>query len=100
MGRSRRLSGKLTTKQIDSKVDNLIDAVSADLARINGLLYGLLKEFDLLEETACGACGQVLFQPLLKAIPKDTTCPKCGSNVAPEGQMTIDQWDNGKTEEE
>lgn len=100
MSRSRKLSGKLTTKQIDRKVDNLIDAVSADLGRINGLLYGLLTEFDLLKESNCGSCGQVLFQPLLKALPQDTTCPKCGENIQPS-QMTIDEWDNsGKITEE
>lgn len=100
MGRGRKYSGKLTTKQIDSKVDNLIDAVSADLGRVNGLLYGILKEFDLLAEQNCGSCGQVLFQPRLKALPQDTTCPKCGESITPN-QMTMEQWDNqGKTEEE
>lgn len=108
MTRSRKASGKLTTKQLGQQVNEiqqvlnqLINAMSNDMARINGIVYALLQEDDRLEESNCPACGQALFEPKLKALPKATQCPACGHKFEEVGtQMTIENWDNGTHEEE
>ena len=70
MTRSRKASGKLTTKQLGQQVNEiqqvlnqLINAMSNDMARINGIMYALLQEDGRLEESKCPACEQVLFEP-------------------------------------
>ena len=107
MTRSRKLSGKLTTKQIQGEVDEikgvlnqLIGAVGQDMARLNGLIYALLSEMELLEETNCPHCGQVLYEPQLKMLDKQEICPSCGKEIV-EGQTKItdvEAWDNGEEE--
>ena len=107
MTRSRKLSGKLTTKQIQGEVDEikgvlnqLIGAVGQDMARLNGLIYALLSEMELLEETNCPHCGQFLYEPQLKMLDKQEICPSCGKEIV-EGQTKItdvEAWDNGEEE--
>ncbi len=108
MTRSRKLSGKLTTKQIQGEVDEvknvvnqLIGAVGQDMARLNGLIYALLSEMDLLDETNCPHCGQVLYEPRLKMLDKQEDCPACGKKIQDnQGKITdYETWDNGGEEE-
>ena len=108
MTRSRKLSGKLTTKQLQTQVDEvktvinaLISGVGQDMARVNGLLYALLSHMDLLEETNCPHCGQVLFEPLLPALERQETCPACGESLTDnQPKITdVEAWDNGGEEE-
>jgi len=107
MTRSRAASGKPTTKQLgkDMKemqnvINQLINAMSNDMSRINGIVYALLQEDGRLKESNCASCGQVLFEPLLKALPKAENCPACGHSMDDTEQMSIEAWDSGKTEEE
>lgn len=107
MTRSRTASGKPTTKQLgkDMKemqnvINQLINAMSNDMARINGIVYALLQEDGRLKESNCPSCKQVLFEPQLKALPKAETCPACGHSMEESEQMSIEDWDSGITEEE
>lgn len=107
MTRSRAASGKPTTKQLGKDmeemkvvVNQLINAMSNDMARINGIVYALLQEDGRLKESNCPSCAQVLFEPILKALPKALTCPACGHDMQDKAQMSIQDWDDGRTEEE
>jgi len=108
MTRSRKLSGKPTTKELGRQVNEmqnvinqLINAMSNDMARVNGIMYAMLQEDGRLKESNCPKCGQVLFEPQLKALPKALVCPACGHDMHEE-QTTIEDfaaWDDGQEEE-
>ena len=101
MGRSRKFTGKPTAKQneraiseIEATVKQVIEAVGADLARVNGLIFGILDHFELIKEIECEDCGQKIVEPLLKALPRQDTCPACNKPLDPM-QSRIEDWDNG-----
>lgn len=103
MTRSRKLSGKPTAKQNQQAIQELnniqsevIHAVQGDFARINGLIFGLLHQLNLLNEFECEHCGQPIVEPLLDVIPKMEECPKCKGKLN-SAQTTIEDWDNGVT---
>ncbi len=109
MTRSRRSSGKATAKQnqeriavVESTVNELINAVSGDIGRVNGLIFGILTHFKLLKEFECPQCKQHIIQPLLEALPPQDNCPKCNHTLEKE-MVTLDtftNWDEGKASEE
>ena len=108
MTRSRKLSGKMTTKQLQKQVEELqgivsemIKAMSGDLTRINMVLFGILKQNDWLVEYDC-SCGQHLVLPKLDSLPMETHCPACGKEIEDENQSKLSDvvaWDNGGEEE-
>lgn len=107
MTRSRAASGKPTTKQLGKDmeemkvvVNQLINAMTNDMGRLNGIVYAMLQEDGRLKESNCPSCGQVLFEPILKALPRASTCPACGHDMENTTQMSIEDWDSGTTEEE
>jgi len=104
MSRSRKQSGKATAKQnqkdiheMRSVINQLINAMTSDVGRLNSLVFGILKEDDRIKESSCPSCGQRILSPILKAVPEDKVCPTCGTDLH-KGQTTIDQWDNGEEE--
>ena len=110
MTRSRRSSGKATAKQnqqeiaqLQGVINELVNAITNDMGRLNGIIYALLKEDGRLKETNCPKCSQVLFEPDLKLLPKSEFCPACAAPLN-EGQQKIgdfEGWDStGKTESE
>ncbi len=109
MSRSRRSSGKATAKQnqqqitqMQGVINELVNAVTNDMGRLNGIVYALLKELGKLREDNCPKCGQVLFEPQLELLPPSTVCPACGESLGEE-QPTIDdftKWDDNGTDSE
>ncbi|QDP59913.1 MAG: hypothetical protein GOVbin709_37 [Prokaryotic dsDNA virus sp.] len=110
MTRSRKSSGKATAKQnqqsiaqMQGVINELVNAVTNDMGRLNGIMYALLKDLDKLKEDNCPHCGQVLFEPQLDLLPPSTHCPSCGEALNTDEQKTIDDfvnWDEGKSSEE
>lgn len=104
MSRSRASSGKPTVKQLQKDVNEmkgvinqLINAMTGDISRLNSLIFGILKETDSIKEHNCHACNQKILSPILKAVPMDTKCPSCGADLN-KNQTTIDEWDSGEEE--
>jgi hypothetical protein len=107
MTRSRNLSGKPTVKQLNQEmkemqnvINQLVNAITNDMARVNGIMYAMLKEDGRLKEHNCPKCNQVLFEPQLGLLPPTKNCPACGHDMEDKMQMSIDDWDNGKDSEE
>ena len=105
MSRSRGSSGKPTVKQLQKDIhemrgviNQLINAMTSDIGRLNSLVFGILKESDSIKEHHCPSCDQKILSPLLKAVPVDKNCPSCGV-LLDKNQTTIDQWDSGEEEE-
>lgn len=109
MTRSRKLSGKLTTKQLQGQVEELqgivsemINAMSGDLTRINMVLFGILKQNNWLVEYDC-SCGQHLVLPKLDSLPMETHCPSCNKEIEIDDKQTklseVEAWDSGGEEE-
>ena len=110
MTRSRKTSGKATAKQNQQEIKQLqgilneiVNAVTNDIARLNGLVYAMLKANGQIKEVNCPSCKQVLFEPTIEGIPKTEVCPACNAPLQTD-QMKIDDfqnWDDkGKTESE
>ena len=108
MTRSRRLSGKPTAKQnqqsiaaLERHVNELTQAVSMDIGRANGLLFGILKQLDLVDEYDCRHCGQAIVEPKLDALPPMENCPACGKPLQEDlVKITdVEAWDSGGEEE-
>ena len=109
MTRSRRSSGKATAKQnqqqiaqMQGVINELVNADTNDMGRLNGIIYALLKELGKLREDECPHCGQVLFEPQLDLLPPSTVCPACGESLE-QNHPTIEdfsKWDEGKSSEE
>ena len=104
MTRSRKISGKATAKENQRAIlevadlqKELIEAVQGDLARVNGLIFGMLKQFDLIKELDCQECGQHIIEPMLDILPTMDTCPKCEKPLDNKDHPTLDDW---VTEEE
>ncbi len=104
MSRSRAQSGKPTVKQLQKDVhemrgviNQLINAMTSDVGRLNSLVFGILKENGQIKEQSCPKCSQRILSPILKAVPLDKVCPSCGTDLL-QGQTTIDQWDSGEEE--
>ena len=110
MTRSRKTSGKATAKQnqqeikqIQGILNEIVNAVTNDIARLNGLVYAMLKANGQIKEVNCPSCKQVLFEPTIEGIPKTEVCPACGEALNVDEQMKIDDfqnWDEGKSSEE
>ena len=98
MSRSRGSSGKPTVKQLQKDIhemrgviNQLINAMTSDIGRLNSLVFGILKETDSIKEHHCPSCDQ-------KILSVDKNCPSCGV-LLDKNQTTIDQWDSGEEEE-
>ena len=107
MTRSRRSTGKATTKELQKDIgemqtviNQLINAMTNDMSRLNGIVYAMLQEDGRFKESKCPSCSQVLFEPQLKLLPPSTSCPACGASLDDSEQMSIDDWDNGVVGEE
>ena len=88
MTRSRKMSGKLTTKQLQERVDKIEqefhgfgNAAATELMKHGKLIYGLLADLGKLETIKCENCGEEISRPILKDIENTDECPSCGKSL-------------------
>ena len=88
MTRSRKMSGKMTTKQLQQRLDTIEtefhgfgNAAATELMKHNQLIYGLLSDLGKLETIKCENCGEEISRPILKGIENTDECPSCGKSL-------------------
>ncbi len=104
MTRSRKMSGKMTTKQLQERVDTIESefhgfgkAAATELMKHGKLLYGLLSDLGKLEVLSCDNCKEDISRPILKDIENTDDCPSCGKSLF---ASTLDDFGPISTEEE
>ena len=88
MTRSRKMSGKLTTKQIQGEVTELknelsqfANALVQEVMKHNTLIYALLNDMGKMEKIICENCGEEVARPVLKDLENNDDCPSCGKSL-------------------
>ena len=88
MTRSRKMSGKLTTKQLQQRLDTMEqefhgfgNAAAQELMKHGRLIYGLLADLGKLETIECANCNEQISRPVLKDIENTDECPSCGKSL-------------------
>jgi hypothetical protein len=71
-----------------------------DVMKLQMMLYNLLNDMGKMDKLICPSCKEEVIRPILPNIPLEDVCPSCGGDLFDKDQMTIDDWDNAKVEEE
>ena len=102
MSRSRRMTGKPTVKQIDTRVSTIekefhgfANAAATDLMKVNRLLYAVMEDMGKLEKLNCASCGEEILRPNLDGLEQTEDCPACGRNIYGSDQTTLDDLQKG-----
>ena len=94
------MSGKLTTKQLQQKVDTVekefhgfANACVTDLMKLNRLMFGLLENLGKLDKINCSNCGSEVLRPNILELDQTEDCPDCGKNLFSKDtrQVTLDE---------
>ena len=82
-------------------VINAFEQVSFDYAKLQTMFFALLQDLGKSDTLSCLECDEEVMRPLLTQLPVEETCPMCGGGLTKDtSQTTVDDWDNGTTEEE
>ena len=82
-------------------VVNAFEQVSFDYAKLQTMFFALLQDLGKTDTLSCSDCDEEVMRPLLSQLPVEKTCPMCGGDLTKDvSQTTVDDWDNGTTEEE
>lgn len=97
MTRSRKMSGKLTTKQIHGEVTELknelsqfANALVQEVMKHNTLIYAMLEDAGKMEKIVCENCGEEVARPVLKGLDNNDDCPSCGESLFIKKQVKLD----------
>jgi hypothetical protein len=78
----------------------VIQYMGNDVMKLQMMLYNLLNDMGKMDKLICPSCKEEVIRPILPNIPLEDVCPSCGGDLFDKDQMTIDDWDNAKVEEE
>jgi len=99
MTRSRKMSGKLTTKQIQGEVTELknelsqfANALVQEVMKHNTLIYSLLEDLNKMEKITCENCSEEVARPILKGLENNDDCPSCGKSLFIKKQASLDDF--------
>ncbi len=102
MTRSRRMSGKQTTKQLQGRIDTIEkefhgfgNAAATELMKHGKLIYALLDDLGKLETLTCENCKEEISRPVLKDIENTDECPSCGRSLFIKTQVSLDDLHRG-----
>ena len=92
---------QMKQEQLTKGVVNAFDQVSFDYAKLQTMFFALLQDLGKTDTLYCSECDEEVMRPLLSQLPVESNCPMCGGElVIDTSQTTVDDWDNGKIEEE
>ena len=78
----------------------VIQYMGNDVMKLQMMFYNLLDDMDKMDRIICPSCNEEVIRPILPNIPLEDVCPSCGGDLFDKNQMSIDDWDNAKIEEE
>ena len=97
MTRSRKMSGKLTTKQLQAELDtttnefrSFANAMVQEVMKHNVLIYALLEDMGKMEKITCVNCKDEVARPTLSGLEQNDDCPSCGKNLFGTEQTSLD----------
>ncbi len=97
MTRSRKMSGKLTTKQLQAELDtttnefrSFANAMVQEVMKHNVLIYALLEDMGKMEKITCVNCKDEVARPTLSELEQNDDCPSCGKNLFGTEQTSLD----------
>ena len=97
MTRSRKMSGKLTTKQLHGVIqENQVEfrsfakALVEEVMKHNTLIYALLDDMNKMEKIICENCKEEVARPILKGIANNDECPSCKRSLFIKTQVSLD----------
>ncbi len=98
MTRSRKMSGKLTTKQLQAELDtttnefrSFANAMVQEVMKHNVLIYALLEDMGKMEKITCVNCKDEVARPTLSGLEQNDDCPSCGKNLFGTEQTSLDK---------
>ena len=97
MTRSRKMSGKLTTKQLQAELNtttnefrSFANAMIPEVMKHNALIYAMLEEMGKMEKITCANCKEEVARPTLSGLEQNDDCPACGKNLVDKVQTSLD----------
>ena len=97
MTRSRKMSGKLTTKQLQQELSEFRNEMSqfanvmvAEVMKHNTLIYAILEDAGKMEKITCENCGEEVARPVLKGLENNDECPACAESLFVKTQVKLD----------
>ncbi len=88
-------------EQLTKGTIHAFEQVAFDYAKLQTMFFALLQDLGKTDTLSCSECDEEVMRPLLSQLPVENTCPMCGGGlVIDTSQTTVDDWDNGKVEEE
>ena len=97
MTRSRKMSGKKTTKQLQQEIDTLTkefhgfgNAAASELMKHGKIIYALLEDLGKLENLICENCKETISRPIIKGIENTDECPSCKRSLFKKTQISLD----------
>ena len=102
------MSNASDIRELQEKQDNLtkgvvnaFEQVSFDYSKLQTMIFALLEDLGKTDTLTCSECNEEVMRPLLSKLPIEEICPMCGGDLIKDvSQTTVDDWDNGTTEEE
>lgn len=97
MTRSRKMSGKLTTKQLQGELTELknelsqfANALVQEVMKHNTLIYAMLEDMGKMEKVVCENCNEEVARPILKGLDNNDDCPSCGKSLFVSKQADLE----------
>ena len=97
MTRSRKMSGKLTTKQLQAELNtttnefrSFANAMIPEVMKHSALIYAVLEEMGKMEKITCANCKEEVARPTLSELEQNDDCPACGKNLFGTEQTSLD----------